>query len=148
MLATQTGMGIAALVLGVLDLTGLVALWQVLVLAAVVGVFSALDSPIRQSFVVEMVGPDDLPNAVALNSTTFNLARIVGPAIAGLVIIAFGTGWAFLGNAASSLAVLAGLFLMRPAELLSATRCGASPGSTGRRSATCAPARTWCCRCR
>lgn len=128
MLFTQSGMGIAALVLGVLDLTGLIALWQVLVLAAVVGVFSALDSPIRQAFVVEMVGPADMPNAVALNSTTFNLARIAGPAIAGLVITAFGTSWAFLGNAASSLAVLAGLFLMRPAELLVSDPVRREPG--------------------
>lgn len=117
MLGTQAGMGIAALVLGVLDLSGVIALWHVLVLAGVVGVFSALDGPIRQAFVVEMVGPADLPNAVALNSTSFNLARILGPAIAGVVISLFGTGWAFLGNAASSLAVLAGLALMRSAEL-------------------------------
>jgi MFS family permease len=117
MLATQTGLGLAALVLGVLDLSGVVALWHVLVLAGIVGVFSALDAPIRQAFVVEMVGPADLPNAVALNSTSFNLARIIGPAIAGLVISVFGTGWAFLGNAVSSLAVLAGLSLMRSAEL-------------------------------
>jgi MFS family permease len=117
MLGTQGGLGLAALVLGVLDLTGVVALWHVLVLAGVVGMFSALDAPIRQAFVVEMVGPDDLPNAVALNSTSFNLARIIGPAIAGVVISVFGTGWAFLGNAVSSLAVLAGLGLMRSAEL-------------------------------
>lgn len=117
MLGTQGGLGVAALVLGVLDLTGVVALWHVLVLAAVVGMFSALDAPIRQAFVVEMVGSADLPNAVALNSTSFNLARIIGPAIAGLVISVFGTGWAFLGNAVSSLAVLAGLMLMRSAEL-------------------------------
>jgi len=117
MLGTQSGLGLAALVLAVLDLTGMVALWHVLVLAGVVGVFSALDAPIRQAFVVEMVGPAELPNAVALNSTSFNLARIIGPAIAGLVISVFGTGWAFLGNAASSLAVLAGLVLMRTAEL-------------------------------
>jgi len=117
MLGTQGGLGLAALVLAALDLAGVVALWHVLVLAAVVGVFSALDAPIRQAFVVEMVGPVDLPNAVALNSTSFNLARIIGPAIAGLVISVFGTGWAFLGNAVSSLAVLAGLALMRSAEL-------------------------------
>jgi MFS family permease len=117
MLMTQSGLGLAALVLGVLDVTGAIALWHVLVLAGTVGVFSALDGPIRQAFVVEMVGPVDLPNAVALNSMSFNLARILGPAIAGLVISAFGTGWAFLGNAVSSIAVLAGLALMRSAEL-------------------------------
>jgi MFS family permease len=117
MLCTQSGLGLAALVLGVLDVSGVVALWHVLVLAAIVGMFSALDAPIRQAFVVEMVGPAEVPNAVALNSMSFNLARIFGPAIAGLVISVFGTGWAFLGNAASSIAVLAGLALMRRAEL-------------------------------
>jgi MFS family permease len=117
MLCTQSGLGLAALVLGVLDVSGVVALWHVLVLAAIVGVFSALDAPIRQAFVVEMVGPAEVPNAVALNSMSFNLARIFGPAIAGLVISVFGTGWAFLGNAASSVAVLAGLALMRRADL-------------------------------
>src|SRR4029079_416108 len=91
-----------------------------MVLAAALGVCSALDAPIRQSFVVEMVGPAELANAVALNSTTFNLARIVGPAVSGVVIAPFGTGWAFLGNAASSIAVLAGLALMRTAELFPA----------------------------
>jgi len=121
LLATQTGIALAALALGLLDVTGVVRIWQVMVLAAVLGVVSAIDTPIRQSFVVEMVGPTDLPNAVALNSTAFNLARIAGPALAGVVISVFGTGWAFLGNAASSAAVLAGLALMRTAELFPAT---------------------------
>jgi MFS family permease len=128
LLATQAGMGLAALVLGVLDLSGVVQLWHVLALAAVLGVISALDTPIRQSFVVEMVGPADLPNAVALNSTTFNLARIVGPAIAGVVISVFSTGWAFLGNAVSTIAVLAGLWLMRPAELFPSKPVQRQPG--------------------
>jgi MFS family permease len=75
-----------------------------------------------------MVGPAELSNAVALNSTTFNLARILGPALAGLVITAFGTGWAFLGNAASSIAVLAGLALMRTAELFPAPPVDRVPG--------------------
>ncbi|MBV9823681.1 MAG: MFS transporter, partial [Actinobacteria bacterium] len=128
LLVAQTGLGLAALVLGVLDLSGVVALWHVLVLAAVVGVISALETPIRQSFVVEMVGPDDLPNAVALNSTTFNLARIVGPAVAGVVISVFGTGWAFLGNAISTIAVLAGLALMRTGELFTSEPVRRAPG--------------------
>ncbi len=128
MLATQTGLALTALTLGLLDISGAVRIWQVMLLAAVLGVVTALDNPIRQSFVVEMVGPADLPNAVALNSTTFNLARIVGPAIAGVVISAFGTGWAFLGNAASSIAVLAGLGLMRRAELFPAPPVDRAPG--------------------
>ncbi|MDQ2835934.1 MAG: MFS transporter [Actinomycetota bacterium] len=128
LLFTQTGMGLAALLLGLLDVTGAVQLWHVLALAAVLGIISAIDTPIRQSFVVEMVGGEDLPNAVALNATTFNLARIIGPAIAGVVITAFGTGWAFLGNAVSTIAVLAGLLLMRSAELYPSKPVDRQPG--------------------
>ena len=128
MIAAQAGMGLAALVLGLLQVSGMVALWHVLVLAAAVGVISALETPIRQSFVVEMVGLDDLPNAVALSSMTFNLSRIVGPAIAVLVIAAFGTCWAFLSNAVSTLAVLAGLALMRSAELFTSEPVQREPG--------------------
>jgi MFS family permease len=87
------------------------------VLALLLGLVSAVDSPVRQSFAVEMVGPDDLTNAVGLNSTIFNSARILGPAAAGVVIAAVGTGWAFVANAISSIAVLTGLALMRPGEL-------------------------------
>jgi MFS family permease len=108
---------VLALVLGVLDVAGVVAYWQVLLLALLLGVVSAVDTPVRQSFVVEMVGKDDLANAVALNSTTFNIGRILGPAIAGIMISAVGTGWAFLANAASSIAVLIALALMRTDEL-------------------------------
>jgi MFS family permease len=128
MLATQSGLALTALTLGLLDVTGAVRIWQVMLLAAALGVFSALDAPIRQSFVVEMVGPAELANAVALNSTTFNLARIVGPAVSGVVIAAFGTSWAFLGNAASSIAVLTGLALMRTAELFPAPPVDRAPG--------------------
>jgi MFS family permease len=128
LLITQTALAATALLLGVLDVTGVVRLWHVLLLAGVLGVAGALDSPIRQSFVVEMVGPADLPNAVALNSTTFNLARIVGPALAGLLIRDFGTGWAFIGNGLSSLAVLAGLAAMRPHELFPSVPVPREPG--------------------
>jgi MFS family permease len=117
LLATQTGLALVALILGVLDVTGIVQYWQVLVLALALGLVSAIDSPVRQSFVVEMVGPDDLTNAVGLNSTIFNSARILGPAVAGVMITAIGTGWAFVANGISSIAVLTGLALMRPAEL-------------------------------
>jgi MFS family permease len=81
------------------------------------GMVTAVDTPTRQSFVVEMVGRNDLTNAVGINSTIFNGARIIGPAVAGLMITAVGTGWAFIANAGSSAAVLAGLWLMRPGEL-------------------------------
>ena len=117
LLATQTGLALLALTLGLLDVGGVVAYWQVLVLATVLGVVSAIDTPVRQSFVVEMVGKDDLANAVAINATIFNAGRIIGPAVAGIMISAVGTGWAFLANALSSVAVLAGLALMRTAEL-------------------------------
>ncbi|HYQ67750.1 MFS transporter [Actinophytocola sp.] len=117
LILVQSGMAVCALVLGLLDVTGLVELWQVYLLCLVFGVFTAFDPPVRQSFVAEMVGRDHLANAVALNSSTFNLARIIGPAIAGVMIIWTGTGWVFLVNALSTLAVLTGLFRMNPAEL-------------------------------
>jgi MFS family permease len=115
--ATQTGLALVALALGLLDLAGVVQYWQVAMLAMLLGIVSAVDSPVRQSFVVEMVGRTDLANAVAINSTTFNAARILGPALAGEMISVTGTGWAFMANAASSLAVLTGLWMMRPSEL-------------------------------
>jgi MFS family permease len=118
LLATQSAIALVALLLGVLDVSGVVAYWQVLVLAGALGVISAIDTPIRQSFVIEMVGKDELTNAVAINSTIFNSGRILGPALAGVLITAAGTGSAFLINAASSVAVLAALAAMRPAELL------------------------------
>jgi MFS family permease len=121
LLATQTGLALVALLLGLLDIGGVVQYWHVLVLATALGFISAIDMPVRQSFVIEMVGRDDLTNAVAINSTIFNSGRIIGPAIAGALISAVGTGWAFLGNAASSLAVLAALAMMRTAELFPST---------------------------
>jgi MFS family permease len=117
LLVTQTSLALVALLLGLLDVSGVVQYWQVLVLATTLGLITAIDTPARQSFVVEMVGRDELANAVAINATIFNSGRILGPAIAGIVISAVGTGWAFIGNAASSVAVLVGLVMMRPAEL-------------------------------
>jgi MFS family permease len=117
LLVTQSGLALLALVLGLLDVAGVVQYWHVLTLATLLGLTSAIDTPVRQSFVIEMVGQDDLTNAVAINSTIFNSGRIIGPALAGVLISAVGTGWAFVANAASSVAVLAGLLMMRPAEL-------------------------------
>jgi MFS family permease len=117
LILVQTGMVLTALVLGLLDVSGIVQLWQVYLLCLVFGVFTAFDPPVRQSFVGEMVGREHLANAVALNSSTFNLARIVGPAIAGVMIIWTGTGWVFLINAVTTVAVIIGLFRMNPAEL-------------------------------
>ena len=128
LLGAQAAMGVLALLLAVLDLSGVVALWHVFVLAFALGVASAVDTPVRQSFVVEMVGPEDLPNAISLNSATFNSARIVGPALAGVAIAAFGTGWVFLANALSYLAVIAGLRAMRREDLQPADRVARAKG--------------------
>jgi MFS family permease len=117
LMLVQTGMVLCVLVLGLLDVTGVVQLWHVYLLCLVFGLFTAFDPPVRQSFVGEMVGREHLANAVALNSSTFNLARIVGPAIAGVMIIWTGTGWVFLVNALSTVAVIYGLSRMNPAEL-------------------------------
>src|SRR5215472_12890336 len=117
LLATQATMGVLALILGVLALTGAVTVWQVYLLAFALGLVAVVDNPARQTFVAEMVGRERLANAVALNSATFNLARIAGPAVAGLVIGAVGVPAAFLLNAASYGAVLVGLKLMRVSEL-------------------------------
>ncbi len=117
LIGIQSAMGLLALTLGLLDLTGTVALWHVYVLSFALGTVAAFDVPVRQSFVSELVGPAELPNAVSLNSATFNTARIAGPAVAGVMIAGIGTGWVFVANAASYLAVIAGLTLMR-ADLL------------------------------
>lgn len=114
----QTAMGLCALLLGTAVVSGVVQLWHVFVLAALLGCFSALDIPMRQAFVSELVGADHLPNAVALNSVTFNLARIAGPSVAGVLITLVGTGWVFLLNAVSFAAVVAALLAMDEAELL------------------------------
>jgi len=114
---TQITAGCLALVLGVLDLTGVVALWHVYALAFGLGIATAVDSPVRQAFVTELVGPSLLANAISLNSATFNIARVLGPAVAGLMISGVGTGWVFLINGASFAAVITGLLLMRDDEL-------------------------------
>lgn len=114
---TQIAAGLLALILGVLVATDRVEVWMVFVLALGLGVVNAFDMPIRQSFVVEMVGRDDIANAVALNSAVFNVTRIIGPAIAGLTIAAIGIEPLFFINAASYLAVVVSLLLMRPHAL-------------------------------
>ena len=117
LMVTQSAMGGLALILGILALTGSVQIWHVYVLAFLLGMVTVVDNPTRQAFAVEMVGRNGMANAIALNSAVFNLARIAGPAAAGLVISALGTPAAFLVNAASYGAVLIGLGLMRPDEL-------------------------------
>jgi MFS family permease len=117
LLATQAAMASLALVLGVLTATGAIRLWMVYVLALLLGCATAFDMPTRQAFVSEMVGPDRVTNAIGLNSAVFNSARVVGPAVAGVLIAAVGIAPAFLINAASYLAVIAGLLAMDPTRL-------------------------------
>jgi len=114
---TQATMGALALALGLLTVSGLVKLWHVYVFAFLFGSAAAFDAPVRQTFVAELVGDADLSNAVALNSTSFNAARMIGPAVSGAIIAAAGAGWAFLINGASFVAVLISLMLLRQSEL-------------------------------
>jgi MFS family permease len=128
LMVTQTAMGGLALILGILAMTGTVRIWHVYLLAFGLGLATVVDNPTRQAFAVEMVGKNGMANAIALNSAVFNLARIAGPAIAGLVIAAVGTPAAFLVNAGSYGAVLISLKLMRPEELHPARRPKRGPG--------------------
>ena len=128
LIALQLAMGLCALLLGLLDVGAVVQLWHVYLLCLLLGCFSAVDIPVRQAFVMELVGREHVTNAVALNSMTFNMARIVGPAVAGLAIVAVGTGWVFLVNAASFAGVVTGLALMEPARLLRAPAVPRAPG--------------------
>jgi MFS family permease len=129
LLTTQAMMGVLTLGLGLLTVTGLVQLWQVYAFAFALGCVSAFDSPARQTFVAELVDEADLTNAVGLNSTSFNAARLIGPAIAGVLIAAVGSGWVFLINAASFGAVLCSLGLLRIDELHHASKPARTRGS-------------------
>lgn len=111
--ATNAFMGLVGLTLGVLALTGTAQVWHVYVLAFLLGTGAALDNPARQAFVSELVPQDDLPNAVGLNSASFNAARLIGPAVAGLLIAAVGTGWVFVINAATFAAPIVALTALR-----------------------------------
>ena len=112
-IVTQTILMLLAFTLAILDFTGVVQYWHVLILATLLGVVNTIDMPARQSFIIEMVGKEDLMNAIAMNSSIFNAARAVGPAIAGLIIGAAGTVLCFFVNGLSFLAVLWGLLLMK-----------------------------------
>ncbi len=114
---TQGAMGLLALGLGLLTLFGLIQLWHVYAFAFLLGCASAFDAPARQTFVSELVDEAHLSNAVALNSTSFNLARMIGPAIAGVLIAVIGSAAVFLINAVSFLAVIVSLLMLRTAEL-------------------------------
>jgi len=122
LLATQSVMALQAAALGALTLTGEIRVWMVMVLAAVMGVTNGIDNPARQSFVIEMVGSDDVANAVALNSVIVNTSRVAGPALGGLIVLLASTeraglGWCFVVNAVSYVFVIAALAAMRVAEL-------------------------------
>ncbi len=112
-IGTQTASMILAFILAMLTLSGKVQVWHIFVLAASLGVVNAFDIPGRQAFLVDMVGKDDLMNAIALNSSMFNGARIIGPAIAGILVARIGEGWCFFANAISYIAVIVGLTFMR-----------------------------------
>jgi MFS family permease len=122
LLGTQAAFMVTAALLAGLTLSGHATVWEVYVIAGVTGLITVLDTPVRQAFTIQMVGRDELPNAVALNSSLFNASRIVGPAIAGGLIAIAGVGICFLINALSYLAVLAALWLMREHELFPVRR--------------------------
>jgi MFS family permease len=112
-IATQSSSMLLALILAALTLTDRIRIWELFVLATLLGVVNAFDIPARQSFLVEMVGRGDLMNAIALNSSMFNGARIIGPAIAGILVAKIGEGWCFFANGISYVAVIGGLLLMK-----------------------------------
>ncbi len=113
MVLTQTGSMLLAFILSVLTLTGVVQVWHVVSLAVALGVLNAFDGPARQAFVVDMVGREDLSNAIALNSMAFNGSRIIGPAVGGILLASVGSGWCFFWNGLTFLAVIIGLLAMR-----------------------------------
>jgi MFS family permease len=123
-IATQTAAMLLAFILAVLTLTHRVQVWHIFVLAALLGLVNAFDIPGRQSFLVDMVGKDDLMNAIALNSSMFNGARVIGPAVAGILVARLGEGWCFFANGVSYIAVIIGLMMMNvhaPARVSSRT---------------------------
>ena len=125
-IATQAASMLLALALAALTLTGLVRIWHIFVLSALLGVVNSFDIPARQAFIVDMVGREDLINAIALNSSMFNASRVVGPAVAGILVASVGEGWCFFANGASYLAVIAGLLFMK-VELHKAVKQPGSP---------------------
>ncbi len=112
-IATQTSSMVLALTLSALTLKGHVQVWQIVVLALLLGIVNSFDIPARQAFIVQMVGKQDLLNAIALNSSMFNSARVIGPAVAGILVASVGEGWCFFVNGISYIAVIAGLLMMR-----------------------------------
>ncbi|ARI53052.1 MULTISPECIES: MFS transporter [Streptomyces] len=128
LLVSQAMLGLCGIALAVLTLTGVVEVWHVYLIAFLLGMVTVVDNPARQSFVSEMVGPAQLRNAVSLNSANFQSARLIGPAVAGVLITTVGSGWAFLLNGLSFLAPLIGLLMMRTSELHASVRVPRAKG--------------------
>ncbi len=128
MIILQGAMGVQALILAVLTLAGTVRVWEIGVLALGLGLNNAFENPARQSFMLEMVGPENLRNAVSLNSVLVNVARTIGPAVAGIMIATVGEGWCFALNAASFLAVIASLTRLDTSEIHPSPPSGHEPG--------------------
>ena len=129
LIVTQAMMGVLSLALGILTVAGVVQLWHVYIFAFLFGSAAAFDAPVRQTFVAELVGNEDLHNAVALNSTSFNVARMIGPGLSGVLIAAIGAGSAFLINGFSFVAVLVSLVFLRVSELRPNARAPRARGS-------------------
>lgn len=127
-MATQGTAGVLALLMGILTLTDQIELWMIYVIAAGFGAVTAVDNPSRQTFVMEMVGPDEISNAVTLNSVVVNAARAIGPAVGGILIATVGVGLCFVFNAVSYLAVILALSLVNRADLHPAARAGRHSG--------------------
>jgi MFS family permease len=121
-IGTQVSSMILAFILAALTLFHVVQVWEIVVLAALLGVVNAFDVPARQSFLIEMVVREDLMNAIALNSSMFNGARVIGPAIAGILVARIGEGWCFFANAVSYIAVIIGLLMMKLGPLRTASK--------------------------
>ena len=141
---TQGWLALCAAVLGLLAVTGVAQTWHVFVVALAFGLGTAFDNPARQAFVSEVAGGEHIANAVGLNSANFNAGRIIGPALAGLVIAGFGSGWAILSNSVTYGAMILALSLMNPALL---NRADAPRGPSTRSARACrtsAPRRTCC----
>ena len=128
MAVLQSVMGLQALLLGVLTVTGTVRLWEIGALAALLGLNNAFENPARQSFMLELVGPESLRNAVSLNSVLVNVARVIGPAVAGVLIATVGEGVCFLSNAASFVAVVASLMTLDRNAISPSPPSGREPG--------------------
>lgn len=126
-IGTQTAAGLLALTLGAVTLTGVVELWMVYLLAAAFGSVTALDNPSRQTFVMEMVGPDDVSNAVTLNSVVVNAARVIGPAVGGVIIATVGIGECFVVNGFSYVAVVVAMYFIRSDQLHPSARSARAP---------------------